>query len=173
MYSENKLKVLEQFFERPTHRFQLRELSRASDVSLPSVKNYIEEFMEQSLVERDEDGVYPGYSASMNQKFKLEKKLYTVRKLHKTGLIDKIVDEVTPDAVVLFGSAAKGEDIEQSDIDILAVSSEKQIHLEEFEEELNREINVTFVKTEELKKNEEFANSVANGIVLDGYLVVR
>lgn len=74
---------------------------------------------------------------------------------------------------MLFGSAARGEDVEKSDIDILVVSEEREINVEEFEEEFNREINLQFMTEEEIKANKEFANNLANGIVLDGYLVIK
>ena len=173
MYHGKKQDILEQFFRKPRHGFQLRELSRESDISTPSVKNYIQEFMDEELVEEVEEGVYKGYRAKLSEEFKLQKKLYNVEKLHETGLVEEIEEECVPDAVVLFGSAAEGEDVEESDIDLLVVSGEKELDLEEYEQRFNREIRITFMTEQELKQNKEFSNSVANGIVLSGYLVVK
>lgn len=173
MYHGKKQDVLEQFFRRPRHRFQLRELSRESDVSPPSIKNYLQEFKHENLVEEVEEGVYKSYIADLSPEFKLQKKLYNIEKLHNTGLLEHIEEKCVPDAVVLFGSAAEGEDIEESDIDLLVVSGGKELDLEEYEQRFNREINITFMTEQELKQNKELSNSVANGIVLSGYLVVK
>lgn len=173
MYRGKKQDVLEEFFRRPRHKFQLRELSRESDVSTPSIKNYLQEFKQENLVEIVKEGVYKSYRAKMSKEFKLQKKLHNIEKLRDTGLVKEIEEKCVPNAVVLFGSAAEGEDIEESDIDLLVVSGEKELDLEEYEERFNREINITFMTEQELKQNEEFANSVANGIVLSGYLVIK
>lgn len=173
MYSGKQLEVLEQFFQRPTHKFQLRELSRETGVSTPSVKDYVEKFQEENLVDEVEEGVYSGYKSTLSEYFKLQKKLYTIEKLYETGLIDYLEEECVPDAVVLFGSAAEGEDIEESDIDLFVISGEKELQLNEYEEKFNREINITFMTEKQLKEKEELLNSVINGVTLSGYLVIK
>lgn len=170
----NRYRILEEFFKRPTKKYQLRELSRATDISLPSIKDHVEKLEEANFIKRVEEGTYPGYKASENEKFKLYKRLDLVRKLHTTGLVDYLNEELSrPDAIVLFGSAADGEDIEDSDIDILVVCKEEDIDLSEYEKKFNRKINLQFMTEGELKKNEELSNNIANGIVLDGYLVIK
>lgn len=173
MYHGKKQDVLEQFFRRPRHRFQLRELSRETNVSTPSIKNYLQEFKQENLVEEVEEGVYKGYRAKLLEEFKLQKRLYNVEKLHEMGIVEEIEEKCVPDAIVLFGSAAEGEDIEESDIDLLVVAKEKELDLEDYEHKFNRKINITFMTEQELKQNKELSNSVANGIVLSGYLVVK
>ncbi|MFB6100911.1 MAG: nucleotidyltransferase domain-containing protein [Candidatus Nanohalobium sp.] len=81
--------------------------------------------------------------------------------------------EFRPNALVLFGSAARGEDTEESDIDILVVAEEKTFDVEEYESEFQREINLQFMNEDELLENKEFANSLANGVVLKGFLRVK
>ncbi|MFW6376278.1 MAG: winged helix-turn-helix transcriptional regulator, partial [Thermoplasmatota archaeon] len=116
----NSYRILQEFFKRPTKKHQLRELSRATDLSLPSVKDHIEKLKDMGFIERIDEGVYPGYKAARNEKFKLHKKLDLIRLLHQKRLVDHLNEVLSnPDAIVLFGSAARGEDIEESDIDIL------------------------------------------------------
>jgi len=170
----NKYRVLKNFFDFPTTKFQLRELSRQSGLSLPSVKNYVEELLEENLIERVEEGVYPGYRANKNERFRLYKKLDLERRLHETGLVKFLKEKLSePNSIVLFGSAARGEDIEKSDLDLLVVAQEKELDLTEFEQELKREINLQFITKRELKQNRELANNIANGTVLAGHLVVK
>ena len=59
-------------------------------------------------------------------------------------MIDFLVDSLSPDAIVLFGSAARGEDIEDSDIDLLVIAKETGIDLGRFEERIQRRISIHF-----------------------------
>jgi len=76
-----------------------------------------------------------------------------------------------PETIVLFGSYARGEDTEKSDIDILVITQNKEslMELKELENKLNRKINIHILKSIKNSK-EEFKNSIANGIVLYGHL---
>jgi len=67
----------------------------------------------------------------------------------------------------LFGSYSRGEDIENSDIDIAIIGRKKQIDLTEFEKILNRKINIiTFNNFKEIHKN--LKENLFNGITLTG-----
>ena len=68
----------------------------------------------------------------------------------------------------MFGSFAKGEDIEESDLDILILTSRKadiSNFLQACEKEFNRKINLHILPSLE-KSSYTFKNAVANGIVL-------
>ncbi|MFB6213697.1 MAG: nucleotidyltransferase domain-containing protein [Candidatus Nanohaloarchaea archaeon] len=168
-----KHRVLQPFFKEPTTKHQLREISRETEISLPTVRDYVNELAEEDFLEKVEEGTYPGYKASKSERFKLYKKLEKVRKLHETGLVEEIEKKFHPNSIVLFGSAANGEDTEESDIDILIVAGEKEFDTTEYEGAFNREINLQFMTEDELAANTEFANSAANGITLKGFLKVK
>ena len=75
--------------------------------------------------------------------------------------------------IIVFGSFSKGEDIENSDIDIyVETPSKKEISLKKFEKKLNRKIQVFRNKSIKKIKNEDLANNILNGIVLNGNLEV-
>jgi predicted nucleotidyltransferase len=169
----NKYKVLKQFFLRPTKKHQLRELSRQTGVSYPSVRDYTKELVEDGFIKKVEEGTYPGYKADMNEKFKLYKKNENVRMMQDSGLVEDIEKEFRPNAIVLFGSAARGEDTEKSDIDILIVAKERKFETGEYEEKFQREVNLQFMTQEDILDNTELSNSLANGIVLKGFLKVK
>lgn len=170
----NRYRIMMEFFDCPTKKFQLRELSRRTNISLPSVKDHVESLVKENLLKKVNQGTYPGYKANVNRKFKLHKKWDLIRRMEKIGLIEHLKEELSePNALVLFGSAADGEDVEESDVDILVVCQKKRIDLSKFEEKINRKINLQFISEKDIKKSKEFANNLANGIVLDGYLVVK
>lgn len=164
-------RVLRLFFDQPTKGFQLREISRTLKLGMPSVKLHIGRLEKEEFIKRDKTGTYASYKASGNEKFMLYKKTDMLLRLHESGLIEFLADELFPNAIVLFGSASRGEDTERSDIDLLAISKEKDIDLDRFEKGLKRRINILF---EPNLKNmpKELLNNILNGVVIHGYLEV-
>jgi predicted nucleotidyltransferase len=77
-----------------------------------------------------------------------------------------------PDAIILFGSASKGEDIKGSDIDLYVQCNEKKLELSKYEKKLNRKINLFFEKNFD-KLSSELKQNIINGDKLKGFLKVR
>jgi len=173
---DNRSKILEMFFDNPlpTGGFQLREISRKTNIAPKSVKNYLIELEKEKLiitkVHRIHD--YPLYYANRdNENFKLLKKLNNILNINQSGLVDYLYDTCMPEAIILFGSASKGEDIQESDIDLFILSKEINLDLSKYEKRLNRKINI-FFQNNFGKLSKEFKNSLINGIILRGYLKI-
>ncbi len=172
MYRENnRYKILSIFFDKPNRKYQLRELERESEISLPSVRNHVKALEKSGFVEGVETGVYKGYKLADNQKVRAYKRNDMLIRLEETGFVKKIEEKCRPNCIVLFGSAVEGKDDERGDIDIFVQSKESKMELEKYEEKLNRNINLLFEPKID-KLNEELVNSLANGITLRGFLKV-
>lgn len=166
-----KYKILRVFFDYPTKKFQLREISRMIHLGLPSVINHVKDLEKQGFVKKINGGVYDSYTSNKTELFKIYKRNDILIRLHESGLIDFLADNLVPDAIVIFGSASRGEDIEESDVDLFLMAKEKKMDLKIFEEKLNRRINLHFEdKIQDIPK--ELLNNIVNGIVLYGYLKV-
>ena len=162
-------RILQLFFDFPTKHFQLREICRILKLGMPSVRNHIKELEKQGFIKREKRGVYASYVSSGNHLFKIYKRNDVLLKICESGLIDFLADIFVPDAVVLFGSASRGEDIETSDIDLFLIAKEKQVNLKKFEEKFKRKITLHFEeKIRGIPK--ELMNNIINGIVVYGYL---
>ncbi len=167
----NKYKLLKVFLDNSTESFRLRELSRLSKISPPSVINYLKEFEKQELIKKYEKRRIPYYQAIRdNEDFIFYKKLSISYELHKSGLIDYLWQELSPEAIVLYGSYAKGEAIESSDIDIFIVGKGKKINIEKFEKRLSKNIHLIIDEIDNISK--ELKNNLINGVVLKGYFKV-
>ena len=168
----NKYNLLKIFFDNPNESFRLRELSRLSKISPPSVITYLKEFEKQNLIEKYEKRDIPFYKAQReNKEFKLFKKISIIYELDTSGLTDYLYDKITPDSIILFGSASLGEDIEKSDIDIFIQAENKKLDLKNYEKKLNKKINL-FFESKFSRLNNELKNNIINGIILRGYLKV-
>ena len=147
---------MEVFFKEPTSIHFIREISKKIRLAPTSVKIYINNLLKEELIISKKSKPFDGYVANReNEKFLFYKRLYNQYSLYE--LKEKIIDTLSPKAIVLFGSYDKGEDIESSDIDILLISKiKKDINLGIFEKELNRKINIMIISDlNELDKNIE------------------
>lgn len=168
--NSKKLDILKVFFTNPEAELSIRELSRQSDVSPRWVSKTVSELEEKQILEKQENPTTT--LVSTGEKFKQVKRTYNISQLYSKGLVEYLEEELRPEAIVVFGSYEKGEDLENSDIDIAVISARnKDLNLEKFEKELNRTINIQSIE-ESTGIDESFRNSLANGTVLEGFLTV-
>jgi predicted nucleotidyltransferase len=171
--------VLRVFFDDPDPRegFTVRWISRQIDLSPPSVKLHLDELSKpgsdgSALVTKMGGRIYPAYWPNRrNSTFRFFKKMDMLFRLEECGLLDFLESKCSPDAIVLFGSAAKGEDVMGSDIDLFVHSPEKSLELKRYESALKRKISLHF-SPDLGKLPKELKNNVINGIILKGYLKV-
>ena len=177
LQKDNRYKILRIFFDDPSPKgigFQLREISRKVAVAPPSVKKYLNELEKERLIIKIKHRIhgYPVYYANRdNEEFKFLKRTDIVMKIEESGLIDYLSENCMPDVIILFGSASKGEDLKESDIDLFVLSSKEKIDLSQFEKKLNRKVNIFFSNSFN-KLSKELKNNIVNGVILNGYLKV-
>jgi len=168
----SRYRILQEFFDFPRKSFQMREISRNTKLAQPSIMNHLKALLKEGLILREEKGIYPAYVANRdNEFFKEYKKIDLILKMKKIKLINYIYDSCMPNAIILFGSSSKGEDIEESDIDLFIQSPEKKLDLEKYEKILKKKISL-FFKEDFSKLSNELKNNILNGIILRGYLKV-
>jgi predicted nucleotidyltransferase len=168
----SRYRVLQLFFDFPRKDFHMRDISRRVKLAQPSVINHLKELVKENLIIREKKGLYPTYGANRDtEMFKTYKKFDMIRRIRETKLLDYVYDSCLPDSIILFGSASKGEDIEESDIDLFIQAPEKKLKLEKYEKLLNRKISL-FFEVDFSKLSKELKNNLLNGIILKGYLKV-
>ena len=174
----NIIKVLEVFFDNPLPEgigFQLREISRKIKLAPKSVKLYLKELEKENLIIERKHRIhnYPVYYANRdNDYFKFLKRLNIIRRIKESGLLDYLDEKCMPEVIILFGSASRGEDVKDSDIDLFLQCKEKKMDLIKFEKELNRKVNVFFEENFD-KLSKELKQNVINGYKLNGFLRVQ
>lgn len=161
---------MEYFAEKPED-IHIRGLSEEVGMPYPSVRKALNDLEEKGFLESDEKAKMTFFSPT-DGKFRKAKKLVNLEKIEDSGLTEFLEKEFRPEAVVLFGSYLEGRDTSGSDIDIAIIGGrDKQLDLSSFEEDLGREIQLTKIENLE-NENPEFKNTLANGMVLQGYLEV-
>jgi len=168
------MKTAEVFFTSPSKKHYLMDISRSIGLAHTSVKKNLDELVKMEMIkeyaEKKGGRSFPLYMANTEGRlFKRCKIIHNLSFLMESGVIDFIEEKLMPRCIVLFGSYQKGEDTEDSDIDIFVECPEEKLDLRGFEEKLNRKIELHF--------NERFAsypkelkNNIINGVVLMGFL---
>ncbi len=133
-------KIVEVFMSDPADEIHLREISRVSKVSLNNVNDTMRQFVKDGLFKRRDISNMSLFKPNLDSEDLL--KLFEYMELKrkkafygKNKSIARLLDKYTANVielskrqiqlVVLFGSVARGEWVKGSDIDILAVSSDK------------------------------------------------
>ena len=169
-----KQTIKEYFFINPTAKLRVRGIERALKLPLPSVIRYCKELEKEGILAIVKTGNVIFYTANRaSEKYLLEKKLCNIKKVYSSGLIEYLRQELSNPAVVLFGSFAKGEDTEESDIDLyIETPSKKKASLKKFENILKKGIQVFQHKNLNEISNPHLANNIINGITLNNYIEV-
>ena len=167
----NKYKVLKVFLDNPTEGFRLRELSRKVGIAPTSISNYLNQLKKEGLITiQIKEGINYYKANRDNTKFAIYQKISNQYELYGSGVIDAIWEESNPEAVIFYGSYAKGEAIENSDLDIFVVGKQKEINLEKYEKILGKKIHLIFMLRDKIPN--ELKNNLANGIIMKGYFRV-
>lgn len=167
-------KVAGIFFTEPTKQHYLMEISQKAGLAHTSVKKYLIDLKNKGVIketlEKKGKRKFPVYTADLESTaYRKYKRMFNIAKLIESGLIDYLKDNLMPKTTVLFGSYSRGEDVEESDIDIFLECKKNNLDLSKLEKQLGRKIQLHF---KEKFKNypTELKNNIANGIVLSGYL---
>jgi predicted nucleotidyltransferase len=166
----SRYRLLEEFFDYPRKGFHIRELSRRIQLAQISVQNHLKALQKEGLILKTQDGIYPTYKANRDDPgYRLLKQHNLAWRIHTSGLLTHLEEKLRPDCIVLFGSGARGEDTETSDIDLLIQAEETELELDKYEQALNRKINPLF-EPHPARLGKELLNNIINGHVLHGYL---
>ena len=169
-----KQTIREYFFINPNAKLRVREIEKTLKLPIPSDIRYCKELEKEGILTISKTGNVNFYTANRGDvKYLLEKKLHNIKQLYESGLVEYLKIELSNPSIVLFGSFAKGEDTEESDIDLyIETNSKKNVILEKFEKLLKRKIQVFRHKNLREISNTHLANNIINGITLNNYIEV-
>jgi predicted nucleotidyltransferase/DNA-binding HxlR family transcriptional regulator len=119
-----QLNVLEHFFLHPSEAFYLRELARLLDMSPMTVKRTLELLVTDNVIIKTASKGRILYTANMESHFfRYSKIAYNLARLEEAGIVKSLIESIPGiSSAVLYGSHARGDNDEHSDIDILVIS---------------------------------------------------
>ncbi len=166
--------VAEVFYRFPTKEYTLKEVSNYAKIAHTSVKQNLQKLVKmgliQQMIEKKGKRKFPVYKANkINKLFIQCKKIYNVQSIMESGIIRYIEEKLMPKCIVVFGSYQRGEDTEESDVDLFVESKKKDIQLKLFEKKIGRKIEFHF-NEHFTSYPKELKNNIINGTVLHGFL---
>lgn len=169
--NNNNEKILKLFLKKPTTGFQIRDVIRLTKLGNPTVVRGLKLLISKKLITKKQGRVYPFYEANLEDNFFRKLKIF-YNLICLEDAIKTIIEKTRPSCIVLFGSGAKGEDIEKGDIDLFVQAERKEINISSSEKKLNRKINLLF-EPDLNKLNKELVNNLINGIVVYGFIKLK
>lgn len=159
-------RVMDLIFENPEKGLKVREISRQTKVPKTTVHRYLYLLKKEKLVDKENKLIVTNYT-------KFIKTIQIIKRLFSSGLIDYLEEKLVPSAIILFGSARKGEYTKNSDIDLFIESTKDvDLNISAFERKIGHKIQL-FIEIDINKFPNELFNNVINGIKLSGYIKVR
>jgi len=168
MNFSNAQGVLSFLVEDPQKEFLASEIQKAADLSKAGVYRALDELVHRELVKKQERGRFVLYSAAADdcvvRQFKVLKTVISLKKL-----IQKL--KASARKIVLFGSAARGEDYADSDLDLLIVAkdpeaAQRSVSTFKSARKIQPVIKTSVQLSEMETNNPEFFNETSGGIVL-------
>ncbi len=171
---EKALKVLTYFFENPREEVYLRELARRLRMSPATVMRALRLLIREGLITKRPEKHATYFKANLNPYFRELKKAHTVSKVLRSGILELINEKsVGLSSILLYGSAAKGEDDRGSDYDFLVIAARCALRSSELSKLLGREATLQVFDVagwkRVAKRNRAFyLDVISNSIVLYG-----
>ncbi|MBI2666730.1 nucleotidyltransferase domain-containing protein [Candidatus Woesearchaeota archaeon] len=178
MNLDNRQKVLELFFEYPNKEYHLRQLARETRIHPNTIMTLSKELADEELIVKWKERNLVLMKANIQGVlYKAKKQAHNIEKIIRSGFLEFLNSELAFPTIILFGSYAKAENYEKSDIDLFIIAeTKKKLNLSQFEKKLGREIQLFLHTPEEFRKlkkdSPELINNVINGYKLSGYLEV-
>ena len=168
-----QLRVLSHFFRDPFTSFHLRELARTLEMDPMTLKRILDPLVDDGMLLFRVERGHHLFKANVDDiRFRYAKIQYTIEVLSGSNMVKRIIDrDSSVTSIVLFGSAAKGMDGIDSDVDLLIISTRKKEH--RVGKVLGKKVNIISATPSEwsliYEKDRPFYNEVLiHGIALHG-----
>lgn len=164
-------RILRFLFVKSGSEVNALKIAKSLNVSQPAVSKalpFLEKERMIKLEKNPESGRLSIQINKENHKIMQLKRVDNLKLIYETGLADFIEKEFAGSVIILFGSYSRGEDTVRSDVDIAIIErKDKIIDLKEFEDALERKINLNFFDSFQ-KIHDNLKENIFNGIVLVG-----
>ena len=164
------LKVVKFFLENPYEEVYLRQLARKLNLSSFAIKKYADLLVKENFIKEDRKANLRYFKADINNLFFKQLKIaFSIKLILNSGLLDFLKENLANvSSTVLFGSMAKGEDDENSDVDILIIGKEKYLNLKKFEEKIGKDITLHIFSWSEWNKQAVENKAFYSDIIIYG-----
>ena len=164
--------ILGLFFNNPTREWHFEEIIKEAKITRSKADKWLKRFIEEGLIRRvKERGKMPYYLSSYDAAtYKNRKKLFALNKLYSSGFLNHLASLPKAKTVIIFGSFARSDWYNNSDIDLFVYGEPEGLKLAEYEMKLKRDVQVfTCRNQKELHKfGEGLLRNIIKGNIVKG-----
>lgn len=168
---QSKLNDLLELFFNSSKQWHFEELSRTVPIGKPQLARWLRVLEKEKIISRVKPrGKMPYYRQNTEHPaYQQRKRLYAWQKLAESGLVTHLAALPQAKVVVVFGSFARADWHQDSDIDIFVYGSDEEFEQGKYELKLKREIQLHTVRQREgLQKVEGLLPYVFSGNFIKG-----
>ncbi len=161
------------FFHNSLRRWHFEALVKESGLSRERVNHFLKQLIKERLINKVKPrGKMPYYLANRDSSlFRSKKRLYGLSLLEQSGLFGHLYTCRGVKTAILFGSFARGDWNQSSDIDIFIYGDDAEFMKGEFESKLKKEIQLfSYKKPKTIKKqlDPKIIPNIINGFSIKG-----
>jgi len=166
--------IIEEFCKDYNIKLTGSYIAKKKKLNQKTVSNYLNELENKGILKSKTDGRNKYYFLNLENKEIVKnfiiaiEHLRTIKFYTKNPLIKEIVEKILPyinGIAIVFGSYARGNQKEDSDLDILIIGNAKEDKINEIGEMYNKEIN--------LKIYEKFKKDILMKEVLKNHIITK
>lgn len=173
MHSKEE-KVIKLFFENPTREWHFEEIVRTTRLARSKVDTWLKKFMKRGIIQRvKKRGKMPYYISNYSSsEYKNQKRFFTLKKLHESGLLNHLDSLPKAKTIIIFGSFSRSDWYQESDIDIFIYGNPEGLAITKYELKLHREIELFICqnKQELARLSNGLLRNIIKGNVIKGSL---
>jgi predicted nucleotidyltransferase len=171
LFGSTRQAILAMMFLRPDESFYLREIVRRTGRGTGSVQRELRLLTDCGILRRDRSRFY---RANPDSPIYEPLKQIVVRTIGLGDRLRSVLNRVAGHVVVafIFGSFSRGEQHESSDVDVLVITRDQQLTIEQVnallrheQEQIGREINPYVLTADEWRKNLRMGNAFVRRVL--------
>lgn len=176
--SKTKRSLLKLFLTNPQSRFYTREIAKITGEPLNAVRRELGYLEKAGLMKSHKEGNLKYFEVVKEFPFYLELKkiIYSTVALGDY-LRDRLNGSVSIELAFIYGSVARNEEAQKSDIDLLVVGEieEGELHglISDIEKEIGREVNYTLMTRSEFDERRDRGEPFLKRIIGEKKLVLK
>jgi predicted nucleotidyltransferase/predicted transcriptional regulator with HTH domain len=160
LFSTTRAELLSLFFNNTESKFYLREIARHIGKDAAGIKRELDSMVKLGLVAREKRGVQKYYYADKNSPIFTELKGLIFKTTGVQGAIKATLSRLKGvQAAFLYGSYARGQEKEDSNINLMVIGQVNITELNDMvmalEEKLQREVDYLVFDEQEFRKRKE------------------
>ncbi|MEK6963761.1 MAG: nucleotidyltransferase domain-containing protein [Nanoarchaeota archaeon] len=154
----------------PLKKWHFEEVVREAQVTKAVANKWLKKYVQDGVLARKkEKGKFPYFTVgSNNSVYYSLKRVYSLERLHKSGLIPKLLSLKTVKTIILFGSLARGDWYKDSDIDLFIFGNLTDFDKNLYESKLKRNIELHVFRDK--KEIQEVKTGLIKNVI-NGYLI--